>query len=143
MSNHHMCGDDTYIIILYCDVAFTYRHVCQDIPISYTFHTSIEFTQCSYSFIVYKCYRISIIMTIYRRNRHDYNYLIITIIINNILTIFILFPCLISSLFLQCGWTALHLAIRNGQHETVRTLVELGVDKEAKNDVVRNLMMMI
>ena len=30
----------------------------------------------------------------------------------------------------------------NGELETVRTLVELGVDKEAK-DEVRNLMMMI
>jgi hypothetical protein len=30
----------------------------------------------------------------------------------------------------------------DGQLETVRTLVELGVDKESK-DVVRNLMMMI
>jgi hypothetical protein len=30
-----------------------------------------------------------------------------------------------------------------GQLETVRTLVELGVDKEAKDDVVRNLMMMV
>ena len=38
--------------------------------------------------------------------------------------------------------TALHWASRNGKHETVRTLVELGVDKEAK-DKVRNLMMMI
>ena len=28
MSNYHMCGDDTYITILYCDVAFTYIHVC-------------------------------------------------------------------------------------------------------------------
>ena len=31
----------------------------------------------------------------------------------------------------------------NGKLKTVRTLVELGVDKEAKDDVVRNLMMMI
>ena len=31
------------------------------------------------------------------------------------------------------------MASRNGELETVRTLVELGVDKEAKN-VVRNLM---
>ncbi len=38
--------------------------------------------------------------------------------------------------------TALHLASKNGKLETVRTLVELGVDKEAK-DKVRNLMMMI
>ena len=30
-----------------------------------------------------------------------------------------------------------------GKLETVRTLVELGVDKEAKTDVVRNLMMMM
>ncbi len=30
-----------------------------------------------------------------------------------------------------------------GKHETVRTLVELGVDKEAKDDEVRNLMMMM
>jgi len=35
------------------------------------------------------------------------------------------------------------LASRNGKQETVRTLVELGVDKEAKTDVVRNLMMMM
>ena len=38
--------------------------------------------------------------------------------------------------------TALHLASKKGQLETVRTLVELGVDKEAK-DEVRNLMMMM
>ena len=31
----------------------------------------------------------------------------------------------------------------NGKLETVRTLVELGVDKEAKDDKVRNLMIMI
>jgi hypothetical protein len=31
----------------------------------------------------------------------------------------------------------------NGQLETVRTLVELGVDKEAKDDEVSNLMMMM
>ena len=31
----------------------------------------------------------------------------------------------------------------NGKLETVRTLVELGVDKEAKTDEVRNLMMMM
>ena len=31
----------------------------------------------------------------------------------------------------------------NGKLETVRTLVELGVDKEAKTDLVRNLMMMM
>jgi hypothetical protein len=37
---------------------------------------------------------------------------------------------------------ALHLASWDGQLETVRTLVELGVDKEAK-DKVRNLMMMM
>ena len=37
--------------------------------------------------------------------------------------------------------TALHYASENGEQETVRTLVELGVDKEAK-DKVRNLMMM-
>ena len=30
-----------------------------------------------------------------------------------------------------------------GKLETVRTLVELGVDKEAKTDEVRNLMMMM
>ena len=30
-----------------------------------------------------------------------------------------------------------------GELETVRTLVELGVDKEAKTDEVRNLKMMI
>ena len=34
------------------------------------------------------------------------------------------------------------MASWNGQLETVRTLVELGVDKEAK-DEVRNLMMMM
>ena len=34
------------------------------------------------------------------------------------------------------------MASENGKHETVRTLVELGVDKEAK-DKVRNLMMMM
>ena len=34
------------------------------------------------------------------------------------------------------------MAIGNGELETVRTLVELGVDKEAK-DKVRNLMMMM
>ena len=39
--------------------------------------------------------------------------------------------------------TALHLASMNGELETVRTLVELGVDKEAKKDKVRNLMMMM
>ena len=38
--------------------------------------------------------------------------------------------------------TALHWASENGKLETVRTLVELGVDKEAK-DEVRNLMMMM
>ena len=31
----------------------------------------------------------------------------------------------------------------NGELETVRTLVELGVDKEAKDDKVSNLMMMM
>jgi hypothetical protein len=31
----------------------------------------------------------------------------------------------------------------NGKLETVRTLVELGVDKEAKDDKVSNLMMMV
>ena len=31
----------------------------------------------------------------------------------------------------------------NGELETVRTLVELGVEKEAKDDAVRNLMMMM
>ena len=30
-----------------------------------------------------------------------------------------------------------------GKQETVRTLVELGVDKEAKDDMVRNRMMMM
>jgi hypothetical protein len=30
-----------------------------------------------------------------------------------------------------------------GKLETVRTLVELGVEKDAKDDVVRNLMMMM
>ena len=30
-----------------------------------------------------------------------------------------------------------------GELETVRTLVELGVDKEAKDDKVKNLMMMM
>ncbi len=34
------------------------------------------------------------------------------------------------------------MASRDGQLETVRTLLELGVDKEAK-DEVRNLMMMM
>ncbi len=34
------------------------------------------------------------------------------------------------------------MASKNGEQETVRTLVELGVDKEAK-DEVRNLMMMM
>ena len=34
------------------------------------------------------------------------------------------------------------MASENGKQETVRTLVELGVDKEAK-DEVRNLMMMM
>ena len=34
------------------------------------------------------------------------------------------------------------MASRNGELETVRTLVELGVDKEAKSKV-RNLMMMM
>jgi hypothetical protein len=34
------------------------------------------------------------------------------------------------------------LASRNGKLEIVRTLLELGVDKEAKDDV-RNLMMMM
>ena len=38
--------------------------------------------------------------------------------------------------------TALHFASRFGKLETVRTLVELGVDKEAKTKV-RNLMMMM
>ena len=28
MSNYHMCADDTYSIILYCDEAVTYIHVC-------------------------------------------------------------------------------------------------------------------
>jgi len=56
MLNYHMCGDDTYIIILYCDVAFTYIHVCYDIPISYTFHVSDDFAQSSFSFILYICY---------------------------------------------------------------------------------------
>ena len=44
--------------------------------------------------------------------------------------------------FLQNGHTALHLASGYGKQETVRTLVELGVDKEVK-DKVRNLMMMM
>ena len=35
------------------------------------------------------------------------------------------------------------MASEYGKLETVRTLVELGVDKEAKTDEVRNLMMMI
>ena len=35
------------------------------------------------------------------------------------------------------------MASKNGKLETVRTLVELGVDKEAKDDLVRNLMMMM
>ncbi len=39
--------------------------------------------------------------------------------------------------------TALHLASRDGKLETVRTLVELGVEKDAKDDEVRNLMMMM
>jgi hypothetical protein len=38
--------------------------------------------------------------------------------------------------------TALHYASRNGKLETVRTLVELGVEKEAK-DEVRNLIIMM
>jgi hypothetical protein len=39
--------------------------------------------------------------------------------------------------------TALHFASMYGKLETVRTLVELKVDKEAKSDLVRNLMMMM
>ncbi len=35
------------------------------------------------------------------------------------------------------------MASENGKQETVRTLVELGVDKEAKDDLVRNLIMMM
>ncbi len=37
MSNYHICGDDIYIIILYCDVAFAYRYDCMlgDFYISY------------------------------------------------------------------------------------------------------------
>ncbi len=31
----------------------------------------------------------------------------------------------------------------NGKLKTVRTLVELGVDKDAKDDMVRNMMMMM
>ena len=49
---------------------------------------------------------------------------------------------LISSLLFQHGETALHLACRYGHLGTVRTLVELGADKEA-NDEVKNLMMMM
>jgi len=34
-------------------------------------------------------------------------------------------------------------ASENGKHETVRTLVELGVDKEAKSKVRNQMMMMM
>ena len=57
MSNYHMCGDDTYIIILYCDVAFTYIHVCM-LGHSYILYIPCinwVCTQCSCSFIIYIC----------------------------------------------------------------------------------------
>ena len=93
--------------------------------------------QFHYIHMLYNIVKFSIIMTIYRRNRHDYNYHNSYNIIIIILTI-ILFSCLISSLLLQYGQTALHFASRNGQHETVRTLLDFAVEKEAKDDLVRN-----
>ena len=96
--------------------------------------------QFHYIHMLYNIVEFSIIITIYRRNRHDYNY-------NNSFNhhhhfIFIILSCLISSLILQNGQTALHLASMYGKLETVRTLLELGVEKEAK-DKVRNLMMLM
>ena len=50
----------------------------------------------------------------------------------------VIISCLISSLLLQDGYAALHLASMDGHLETLRTLVELGADKEAKNTVRNN-----
>ncbi len=75
----YICGDDTYIIILYCDVAFTYRHVCM-LGYSYILYISCinwvyaMLIQFHYIHISYNIVEFSIMMTIYRRNRHDYNY---------------------------------------------------------------------
>ena len=79
MSNHHMCGDDTYIIILYYDVAFIYRHTCMlghsyILCISYKRWLYTMLIQFHYIHVLYNIVEFSIIMTIYHRNRHDYNY---------------------------------------------------------------------
>ena len=151
------------IIILSCSIATNdiYRlhlHTCMYVgAFAHLFHymhqASIEFTQCSHSsFYTYALQNSassssSLSIAICYHNKYHYHHVLITTIIILdiiILTIlfFILFSCLISSLLLQIGRTALHLASRNGKLETVRTLLELGVDKEAKTKV-RNLMMMM
>ena len=119
----------SYIVMQH---SLTDMHVCQDIPISYTFHVSDDFCTIlvQFHFIHSPCRIHHHYDYYYHHSRHRH------------FTIFY-FSCLISSLLLQIGWTALHLASGNGKLETVRTLVELGVDKEAKTDKVRNLMMMM
>ena len=53
-----------------------------------------------------------------------------------------LFSCLLSSLLLQYGFTALHLACRDGILEIVSLLLDKHANMEAKTEV-RNLMMIV
>ncbi len=120
-------------------IAFTYIHVCMFV------HSHIYFISCIKLQLTLHNARIvhSIHMHCRIQHHHHHHFLSTSnIIILDIIISFILFSCLISSLLLQDGQTALHLASSKGKLETVRTLVELRVDKEAK-DKVRNLMIMM
>ena len=70
-----MCGDDTYIIILYCDVAFTYRHVCM-LAHSYILYISMLVQFSFYTYAVQNSSSSSSLLpsSIYRDEHHDYSY---------------------------------------------------------------------
>ena len=110
---------DTYIIILYCDVAFTYRHVCMYVrTFLYLIHSMHQLSLYNprlvsfYTFAWWNSSSSSSLLpsSIYRDEHHDYYYhnkyhhhlLISTIIILDIiiLTIFIFYFISMSHLFI-------------------------------------------